>query len=526
MKMKHFALSLLALASTCFMQAQIVPMGGGSYEVVGRNMLTNRDIVAYKETFEDVIYHAGFDSLTNTALLTLWDPEQKPMTRKNLYRRTMVLYDLENHTANWRKTINLREGSLSKHGEYVFYREGKDYSLLDLQTGSPLFILGRRVRPFVVNSEEGWLVCATDRSKWAFRRGTRDFRMVDLKTNEVRWIRPDLNSTEEMYYIRNLDDSTLLFEGNGLHTININDGSGWDAHLDTRRSYYAGGYTYYPAKVVSSPAFDTNAIYIADAEYLRCFDYDGNMVWETGLPSLKTSHSLVAYDKNRVLLVNQGYAECYPSPYHALPVAYGKPFIAGFMRKTGKLCYIHERDRHTDVIDDVEWVGNAVYLIVSGHRFFSGRRNSQTIEKYDVMTGDLMDKRDLSSAIYEAAGDAVGLVGSFVGSLAYTRSDTTWVSLHESDTTGIFIACDKGVLHLNGNLVKVGYQPYEDLYMLNCELDGLRYFSKGGQIIVVDASGHEVATLNFHDLYCTESEIYSIKDKTLYVINREQLRMK
>lgn len=141
------------------------------------------------------------------------------------------------------------------------------------------------------------------------------------------------------------------------------------------------------------------------------------------------------------------------------------------------------------------------------------------------MTGDLMDKRDLSSAIYEAAGDAVGLVGSFVGSLAYTRSDTTWVSLHESDTTGIFIACDKGVLHLDGNLVKVGYQPYEDLYMLNCELDGLRYFSKGGQITVVDASGHEVATLNFHDLYCTESEIYSIKDKTLYVINREQLRM-
>lgn len=515
---RHFTLAF-TLFLVVILQAQITPMVGDKYEVVGRNLLTNRDIIAYKETFDEVVYHVAFDSLSNTALLTLWNPDQKGRLRRERYERNMVLYDLERQTANWNKIVNLKKESLYKHGPYVLYRYGKDYTRLDLSTGEPVFNLGRRVRPFVIDAENGWLVCATDRSKWAFRRGIHDFRKVDLNTNEICWTRLDLNSTEEMEYMGRLNDTMLIFEGSGLHAINENDGTGWDVVRNTKKTYYAGGYTYYPVEVASKPTADTNAVYMADANSLVRVDYEGNVVWSTDLPAQKMSHSLIGFDKGLLVLVNEGYARCYPVPYFAQPVLYGRSFIAGFNLSDGKQRYMRELEKRFDVVSDVDWIGDALYLIING------RRDRQVMEKYDTRTGELVAKRDLTAAIYEVAGDAVGLVGSFIGSKAYMKQDSTWVSLHDLDTTAVFVACENGVLRFDGNLVNKGYLRYEDIYILACELDGLRYFAKGQEIVAVDSNGREVATLGFHDLYCTESEIYSIKDKTLYIINRDQLKI-
>ena len=51
----------------------------------------------------------------------------------------------------------------------------------------------------------------------------------------------------------------------------------------------------------------------------------------------------------------------------------------------------------------------------------------------------------------------------------------------------------------------------------------LRFYGHGRETVVVDEENREVATLDFPEVYCTESRMYSIKNNSLYVIDLEQL---
>ena len=64
---------------------------------------------------------------------------------------------------------------------------------------------------------------------------------------------------------------------------------------------------------------------------------------------------------------------------------------------------------------------------------------------------------------------------------------------------------------------------FDDLFVYKGKYGDLRFYSHGKETVVVDGEDREVATLDFPDVFCTESQIYSIKDKSLYVINKEQL---
>ena len=121
--------------------------------------------------------------------------------------------------------------------------------------------------------------------------------------------------------------------------------------------------------------------------------------------------------------------------------------------------------------------------------------------------------------VVQSAGKLTGLVGSQV----YTKKDSSFVKLNDTDTTGINTLCDEGVLCFDSTLKIVDFFSFNDLYEYRGSHGDLRFFSHEGKTIVVDANDREVATLEFPKVFCTASEIYSIKDKTLYVINREQL---
>lgn len=503
--MKRFALTLAAMALAVMLHAQITSMGG-NYEVVGRNLLTNRDIVAYKEDFKETVHHVSFDTLSNMALVRLWDLGDKNSRKHADYNCVMIFYDLVDHEVKWRKNINLLDDELSKVGRYLFYEEDKTLYLLEHSTGEAKFKIGKRIRPFFYSSDEGWLICATQR---ALAWNIKDFRKVDLNTNQVLWNRK-LTPRADLKVLAKTNDSTLLFVGEGIHAVDINNGSGWDYDLVTEE--YEDGR---PRQVRSRPLVDSTSVYMAGVNHLVKLDHQGQLQWKTELPDEKTSHSLIGKHEDYIVLVNQGYAECSIFPYQSFWMKWGRPFLAAYDNATGELRYMHERQYMADYALDAKIKNDDIYILYADHE------GHQSVERYNVIEGNLMKKKEVSQVTI----DKVGHLSSFVGPEYFIMVDSVLKPLREIDSLGVYLEADKGIVHFDANLLQAKTIDYDDIYIYMGRHGDLRFFSYHNRVFAYDIDYKEVASFDFHDLYCTESEIYSIKGSTLYIINRDQLRM-
>ena len=480
-----------------------------NYEPIGRNLMTNRDIMAYKHTFGDKIYRTLFDTINNTALVYV--PVGKESALRQWRDICVSCFDLDTQKVKWSKTLNPNRQKIQKAGRNLLMYNGNRLYILDSQTGEEKIDVGRKVQVAMYHSMEDWCIC------YNIRRGekrikAKDFRCFDMNTGEVLWHR-DLDLTYETEVSFNLDDSIFLFVGNGIHSVNKTDGTGWDLAMKTHRFYYhpIGVFSEIVdiANVHSRILRDSTSLLMAGAEQIVKFDLQGNVIWSTDLPSEKTSHSLVCCDDERVLLVNQGYT----TTDYGL-VTYGRPFIAAFDWNTGNMLYLHERQMYADYAFDAQNNKEALFVL------FADKKGHYSIEKYQIASGSLLAKVEFAPTNSTASGDMI----EFLQYSYYMNVDSTLLTLHDADSLGVFVACENGVLHYDEKLSKSELIPYRDLYYFIRQYGDLRYFRHEGQIVVVDESDQEVANLKSDNVYFTESDIYSIKDNYLYVINPEQLK--
>lgn len=502
--MKRIVFTLIASSFALLLHAQITPLSGSVYEVVGRNLQTNRDIVAYKETFDETIFHVNFDTVTNTAMVMLWNPEGKDRSRHSDFNCRVAYYDLVDHEVKWWKSINALDDKLSKQGNYLLYRKDKTLYLLDLATGAERFTIGKHIRPFLYSNKEGWLICSTDK---ALTWGAKNFRKIDLNTNKVVWQRK-LNTRADLEAMGMTDDSTVLFVGEGLHAVNLNDGTGWDYALGTEEVEDG-----HPILVRSKPLVDSSFIYMAGRKWLVKLDHQGREIWKAELPDAKTSHSTLGIHDSCVLLVNKGYAEYSLKPYFGSWRKWGRPFLAAFNANTGETIYMRERMYMADYALDVIKIGKSLYVL------FGDRMGRVSVERYFIPKGNLMKQKDIAQTTIDKSGPILG----FVGPKYYTKADSILKPLRTLDTLGVYLEAKEGIIHIDANLMKADVISFEDLYVYNGRHGDLRFFSYHNKIIAVDPDYREVATFDFHDIYCTESEMYSIKDKKLYIIKRGQM---
>lgn len=219
-------LLLMALTALFYgLQAQSINEGLMKYETVGRNLLKNTEVVAFKTSFDTPIYSVSLDTVTNTALVTLWnDPKGSQIVTHSDYNCTVVYFDLENNEPKWQRQINLEDGKYWKEGSFVFREFGKDISLIDDETGQEKAKIGVSVHPLAYDTEEGWMIYATERS---LTRGTDMLKRVDLKTNKVDW-KSKFVSAQDLDFGWQLNDSVILIVGDELMqlmSMMVQDGS-------------------------------------------------------------------------------------------------------------------------------------------------------------------------------------------------------------------------------------------------------------------------------------------------------------
>ena len=512
--MKRFAITVLAVfAFILSLRAQVHIQEMSNYEPVGRNLLNQREVIAFKETFDVTIQRADFDSVTNTVLLTLKDEVEKDEKIVDSGICHAVFFDLEHNELKWRKKYYRNEELYIKRGPMVFKVKENDFFLVEAETGDEQFKIGTGMWPVYFNTEEGWMICMTGMKGLGSRR---TLCRIDLKSRSQVWER-DVKSAQEFEMSTKLNDSTLLFVGNGLYSVDINNGEGWrlETNMQEISNENYGLYSLVSSvRVCSNPFVDGSDIYIAGIKRLIKTDRNGKELWHARLPEQKTSLSRLFATKEYLLMVNMGFAPHSYSFYYTYLGKWGKPFLAAYDKKTGKNVYMHERKKYVDFIKDVEFRDDdALFLL------FADKEGHQSVEKYQANTGALMGRKEVAPVVIQSSGS----MNAFVGSDVCVKKDNKFVHLVEMDTVGVYVVCDNGVLHLDGGLKSTDFISFNDLFVYNGKYGDLRFYSHGKETVVVDGEDREVATLDFPDVFCTESQIYSIKDKSLYVINKEQL---
>lgn len=512
--MKRFAITVLAVfAFILSLRAQVHIQEMSNYEPVGRNLLNQREVIAFKETFDVAIQRADFDSVTNTVLLTLKDEVEKDEKIVDSGICHAVFFDLEHNELKWRKKYYRNEELYIKRGPMVFKVKENDFFLVEAETGEEQFKIGTGMWPVYFNTEEGWMICMTGTKGLGSRR---NLCRIDLKSKSKIWER-DVKSAQEFEMSTKLNDSTLLFVGNGLYSVDINNGEGWrlETNMQEISNENYGLYSLVSSvRVCSNPFVDGSDIYIAGIKRLIKTDRNGKELWHARLPEQKTSLSRLFATKEYLLMVNMGFAPHSYSFYYTYLGKWGKPFLAAYDKKTGKNVYMHERKKYVDFIKDVEFRDDdALFLL------FADKEGHQSVEKYQANTGALMGRKEVAPVVIQSSGS----MNAFVGSDVCVKKDNKFVHLVEMDTVGVYVVCDNGVLHLDGGLKSTDFISFNDLFVYNGKYGDLRFYSHGKETVVVDGEDREVATLDFPDVFCTESQIYSIKDKSLYVINKEQL---
>lgn len=512
--MKRFAITVLAVfAFILSLRAQVHIQEMSNYEPVGRNLLNQREVIAFKETFDVTIQRADFDSVTNTVLLTLKDEVEKDEKIVDSGICHAVFFDLEHNELKWRKKYYRNEELYIKRGPMVFKVKENDFFLVETETGEEQFKIGTGMWPVYFNTEEGWMICMTGMKGLGSRR---NLCRIDLKSKSKIWER-DVKSAQEFEMSTKLNDSTLLFVGNGLYSVDINNGEGWrlETNMQEISNENYGLYSLVSSvRVCSSPFVDGSDIYIAGIKRLIKTDRNGKELWHARLPEQKTSISRLFATEDYLLMVNMGFAPHSYSFYYTYLGKWGKPFLAAYEKKTGKNVYMRERKKYVDYIKDVEFRDDEALFLL-----FADKEGHQSVEKYQANTGALMGRKEVAPVVIQSSGS----MNAFVGSDVCVKKDNKFVHLVEMDTVGVYVVCDNGVLHLDGGLKSTDFISFNDLFVYNGKYGDLRFYSHGKETVVVDGEDREVATLDFPDVFCTESQIYSIKDKSLYVINKEQL---
>ena len=480
-------------------------------------MLNQREIIAFKETFDVSIQRANFDSVTNTVLLTLIDEVGRNEKMVDSGIRHAVFFDLEHNELKWRKKYYRDEEIYIKRGPMVFKVKGDDFFLVDAETGEEQFKIGTGIWPVYFDTKEGWMICMAGMKGFGSRR---KLCRIDLRSKSQIWER-EVKSAQEFEMATKLNDSTLLFVGDGLYSMNINNGKGWRLETNMKEVNNGNNGVYGVAfgmaasvRVCSNPYVEASDIYIAGIKRLIKVDRSGKELWHARLPEKKTSRSRLFATKDYLLMVNMGYAPHTYSYYYTFLGQWGKPFLAAFDKKTGENVYMHERKKYADIIKDVEFRDDgALFLLLAD------KDGHLSVEKYQANTGALVGRKEVPPVVIQSSGS----MNVFVGSDVCVKKDNQFVHLVDMDTVGVYVVCDNGVLHLDGGMKVTDFISFNDLYVFNGRYGDLRFYSHGKETVVVDGEDREVATLDFPDAFCTESQIYRIKDKSLYVINKGQL---
>jgi outer membrane protein assembly factor BamB len=453
----------------------------------GKNLFSGKTIEAKEYVFPERIHDFQIDTINKQLTIQLRGISNNGKWLKN--KGHVVRYDTKENEVLWSKKIAFQVANIEQYGGVTIHSEaGKSYCLNNL-TGERLWEVKNSL--IFANPEKkigiGYKLSAS--------KGRENILQgINLTNGQSIWERAISREYgwNDVFYI---NDSTLLIEAAGLHTLNINDGTGWDYSAITGKKDYTASAvgtglgivaglltgTYAVSSghdlvrdVVSNSIVDSLNIYQASKDHIVKLSKEGKIIWKTKIPNDLTSKSTIFKSDGNLIMINKGYAYM---GYRQLD--FGTPFIASFDIKTGKQNFLNTiSDNKKEVIKGVDRVDNDLIFL-----------SDERISKYSLANGQKLNERKLSSVAY-------GGLNNFIGEQVFVPKDSVFISLIKLDTNKHYVYTKtKKVLVLNSDLEILDEVDLKNFYIHYLNRNKMKFIAKEKNTIVINENGQKIAEL-------------------------------
>ncbi|NAY90290.1 PQQ-binding-like beta-propeller repeat protein [Muricauda sp. JGD-17] len=483
---------------------------------IGTNLISHVPILATEYVFPERVNDFQMDTLSNHIALEIRGLSNNGKWLKN--KGYTLRYDAVKQKVLWSEKVNYQLENIEQFEGITLRTKGGKTFCIDNDTAEELW----EVRNSIL------FVDQTKKIALGYRLATSNkdseiLEGIDLRNGNVVWER---FITREYGWndIYRIDESNLMIVAGGIHTLNINDGTGWDYYTKTgKKDYtsstigtglgivaglltgtYAASTGHDLVRDVSSNVIeDSLNLYFASNEHFTKLDKKGSIKWQIKLPDDKTSKSQIFKKEEELFVVNKGYAYL---GYRKLDV--GTPFVACFDRETGGQKYLIEvGEKKDDNINAMDIDGNNLILI------FPNR-----ISKFDLESGQLIESISFSEV-------AFGGLNNFIGEHVYIEKNSRYTSLPKTDLTKYYVLTNKHkILVLDSELKPENEIDTNDVYLYYLKWNDYNFLSKENGTIIIDGEGQKIAKITVNkNSKLIGSKLYSVSDKSLFVIDLNQI---
>lgn len=464
-------------------------------KVVGKNYLTNKDIIAKEIVFPEKIYKTYIDTSANCITVQLrYESPTGKITRNN---GNIVVYDLGQKKEKWSKKINYIQTNIDQFNDlFIETTAGKSYSL-NAQNGE----IQWEVKNKIIYNDPYQKIGLGYKIK-GFGPENDLLQGIDLRNGHIKWTTP-ISRHFGWNNVVHLNDSTLIIVSSGIHSIHLKNGSGWDYSAQTGENILdllTGDYQVYGE--VSNLIGDSTNIYLASKQKITRLNQLGQVLWSTPLPMDLTSKSHIFKEDSILYLVNYGYAYRSYQTYRA-----GTPFIAAFNANTGKQVYLKTVGSKKEKITGFQTSRGQIYLVFTNK-----------MAQYTLLDGSLIQEKTFKIKPDEYLVD-------YVGPQVYIKTDSVYHSLALSDsTTHCILTENNKILVMNAQFQIIRTMDYEDVYFNAGREKNCRFLVKGDKTIVINDDQKKVASIDVSmKTRLIGTKFYSIRDKSFLELDIKEI---
>ena len=200
-------------------------------KILGRNLIDSTEIKGVEYIFPERVHETFLDTING--FLTV----QLRKLRKERWlsnKGSLLQYDLKNKKLLWSKKMAYQKNHIQQFSNTMIFTTPNKSNCLDIKTGKKICEVKNDVYYVDPINHIGVGYPFKNSNKYS-----NTLEGIDLKSGKVIWNR-NVNREYGWNDVFYTNDSTMIVAAAGLHSININNGQGWDYNTITGKKDYSG----------------------------------------------------------------------------------------------------------------------------------------------------------------------------------------------------------------------------------------------------------------------------------------------
>lgn len=417
-------------------------------------------------------------------------------------KRKVIYYDYRQSKLRWEKSYRNTSQYFGEIDDLMFSVDGLKFIAINPENGQNSWEI--KSFPYYITQKYkiamGYDNNLTKRSN--YNTLLSGFSLIDGKT---LWQR-NITRVYGWNDLMRLNDSTYILAANGLHSINIKTGSGWDYETPTgetgsgfsfsafdnvkgdryslaRSNFHIGTGNDLVYDVCSNIVKDTSAslLYFVSSEKIACLDYEGKEKWAFRIPQDIASTSNIFKRDSILYVINEGLAHYTTANQYGRikkSVPYGRAYLAAFNRFNGTPRYFDILEPENKPILDYVLLKDTLTIVYK-----------DKLVKYNIVNGEKIRESNLNLNR--------DLIYGYVGRHVFIKDkDSLYQSVYSTDTTGIVVYSKKDRLYLLDNQLNIK-DTYTDkeLYYAREAPNGVIFLRNDKETLVLNKKYKVIATL-------------------------------